>query len=171
MNQKQIIGAVVIIAVIIAGVVVYTRSHKVDNSTENANTQSTESLDANTNVNDAASTDTNTNTNIQGDAPTKEPVAPDGNDVAVVEIDYDGKAFSPSTVTIKSGDVVVFKNNSTTSFWPASGPHPTHTLYPEFDPKQAIAAGQSWQFKFTKVGTWPFHNHLNPSATGTIIVK
>lgn len=92
-------------------------------------------------------------------------------DVAVFEVDFDGTAFTPKTTTIKNGDIVVFKNNSDTAFWPASNNHPTHTLYPEFDPKKAIPAGEKFEFKFIKTGTWGFHDHLSPSITGTIIVK
>ena len=95
----------------------------------------------------------------------------DGNDVQVQQITYDGSKYSPATITIKTGDIIVFKNTSAASFWPASGPHPTHTNYPEFDPKQAVAAGKTYEFKFTKVGTWAFHDHLNPAARGTVTVN
>ncbi len=93
-----------------------------------------------------------------------------GPEVEVRQVLYDGSSFSPASLTIKAGDIVVFKNNSTTAFWPASAPHPTHTDYPEFDAKKAIPAGGLFQFKFTKVGTWGYHNHLNSSVFGKIIV-
>jgi hypothetical protein len=41
----------------------------------------------------------------------------------------------------------------------------------EFDAKAAIAPGKSFDFKFTKLGTWKFHDHLSPSSTGSIIVS
>ncbi len=91
-------------------------------------------------------------------------------DIQVVAINYDGKEFSPVSVNIKVGDYVIFYNKGTSAFWPASGPHPTHTSYPEFDAKKAIDAGGKFQFEFTKTGTWSFHDHLNPSAKGTVIV-
>ena len=94
----------------------------------------------------------------------------EGNDVQVQQISYDGDKFTPSTLTIKVGDIIVFKNQSKASFWPASNPHPTHTDYSELDPKQPISAGKTFQFKFTKVGTWGFHDHLNPRAYGKINV-
>src|ERR1051326_866180 len=58
----------------------------------------------------------------------------------VYEVDYTSSGFSPSTLTVKAGDTVVFKNKSSSAFWPASDPHPTHTDYPGFDAKQPIAA-------------------------------
>lgn len=92
-------------------------------------------------------------------------------DILVSEIVYDGKAFSPSTLNIKVGDIVVFRNKSEGDMWPASAPHPTHTDYPEFDPKDSIASGAKWQFTFLKVGNWKFHDHLNSSVFGTVNVS
>lgn len=94
----------------------------------------------------------------------------EGSDVQVFDIVYDGITFSPSSLSVKNGDVVIFKNKSQAAFRPASDPHPTHTDYPAFDAKQPIPAGKSYQFKFTKVGTWKFHDHLNPSAHGSVTV-
>lgn len=92
-------------------------------------------------------------------------------DIQVEEIVYDGKNFQPSSLTVKVGDIVIFRNKSTKAFWPASNPHPAHTDYPEFDAKKAVAAGQTFEFKFTKEGTWKFHDHLNPTATGVVVVQ
>ncbi len=96
-----------------------------------------------------------------------EPMAPD---IQVVEIDYDGSQYTPSTVSIKVNDYVFFKNKSNVEFWPASNPHPTHTDYPAFDAKKPIAAGGEYKFQFTKVGVWGFHDNLNPVAQGKITV-
>lgn len=79
--------------------------------------------------------------------------------------------FSPKDITIKKGDVIRFMTTANLQFWPASDPHPTHELFPEFDPQEPINPDQSWLFTFTKPGTWKFHNHLDPTSRGTIIVK
>jgi plastocyanin len=86
-------------------------------------------------------------------------------------VEMSGDKFSPGSVTINAGDTVTFKNVGSNPHWPASAPHPTHTTYPEFDPKHEIAAGQSWSFTFDKVGTWRYHDHLNSGVVGVIIVK
>lgn len=78
--------------------------------------------------------------------------------------------FEPKELTVTEGDEVLFINNDDTDHWPASNFHPTHTLYPEFDPLKGIHPGGSWKFKFEKVGTWRMHDHLSPHITGTIIV-
>lgn len=99
-----------------------------------------------------------------------EPMSPPSA-AANLEVVYTASGFSPKTLTIKTGDTVVFKNNSGEDFWPASGPHPTHTNYPEFDAKKAISSGGSYSFTFTRTGSWKYHNHLNPGSTGTITVQ
>lgn len=86
-------------------------------------------------------------------------------------ITYTETGFTPADLTIKTGETVIFKNNSTRAFWPASNDHPSHTIYPEFDPKKTIAAGESWSFTFTKVGSWKYHDHRAASLGGTITVQ
>ncbi len=94
-----------------------------------------------------------------------------GPDISVVEIDYEAAAFTPSAVDIKVGDYVIFKNKSQADLWVASNPHPTHTDYPEFNSQKPIPPGGKFQFQFLKAGNFGYHNHLNPSATGTINVS
>ncbi len=94
-----------------------------------------------------------------------------GGDLQVFEITYNGKQYTPKSLSVKSGDVVIFKNASTVPFWPASGSHPAHTAYPEFDPKKPVPAGGTFEFKFIRTGTWSFHDHLNPSTGGSVVVE
>ena len=84
---------------------------------------------------------------------------------------YSGSAFSPSTITVKLDTTVTFKNQGTGSMWVASAMHPTHQLYPEFDQNTSSGPGSEYSFTFTKKGSWGFHDHLNPSAWGRIVVE
>ncbi|HEY7147894.1 MAG TPA: cupredoxin domain-containing protein [Gaiellaceae bacterium] len=86
-------------------------------------------------------------------------------------VKFTDNGFEPSTLTINSGDTVKFENDSSDDFWPASNVHPTHLLYPGFDAKKPILSGDSYSFTFTKVGSWGYHNHLEPDVQGTIVVK
>lgn len=86
-------------------------------------------------------------------------------------VNYTDNGFSPASITVPKGATVMFNNNSSNPFWVASNPHPTHTDYPEFDAKKDISVGSSYDFTFTKTGTWGYHNHLNPSEGGTVIVQ
>lgn len=92
---------------------------------------------------------------------------------------YYTNGFAPNPLKIKVGETVTFKNDGAKPIWVASAVHPTHTAYPTtggcigstFDSCANIAAGKSWSFKFDFVGSWKYHNHLNPTDTGMIIVE
>lgn len=86
-------------------------------------------------------------------------------------VNYTDAGFNPSSIEIKKGDTVQFVNKSSGGMWVASGPHPTHTIYPEFDAKKSVPNGGIYEFTFTKVGSWSYHNHAGPEKSGTIIVK
>ncbi len=112
----------------------------------------------------------------------------------VIEITSSG--FSPNSVTITQGTTVTFVNKNSIDHWPASGMHPTHTIYPgvnyddgksyagskgcisegqsktgAFDACKGIKPGESWSFTFNQKGNWPFHDHLNTGSTGRITVN
>ena len=78
--------------------------------------------------------------------------------------------FEPVAIQIKKGTKVIFKNEDTESRWPASNLHPTHGIYPEFDPTQPVEQGGQWSFVFEKTGNWKYHDHLLPSLRGVITV-
>ncbi len=80
-------------------------------------------------------------------------------------------SFEPETLTIQKCTQVVFRNHEKNPHWPASNLHPTHGIYPEFDPLQPVEAGNEWSFVFDKAGSWRYHDHLAPSTRGTMIVE
>lgn len=80
------------------------------------------------------------------------------------------QGFEPKEVTIQKGETVVFVNEVAQDRWPASNIHPTHEIYPEFDPKTTVGPGKSWEFTFDKAGTWKYHDHLLSTMSGTITV-
>lgn len=80
------------------------------------------------------------------------------------------EGYEPKEVTIKQGDVVTWVNKTTEFHWPASDLHPTHGVYPEFDPLRPIAPDEEWSFKFDKVGVWKYHDHIRANKTGTVTV-
>lgn len=97
-----------------------------------------------------------------------------------VTITYTDNGFSPRDITIAQGTRVRFLNASHEAVWPASGVHPTHTLYPEkeasdclgsaFDACRGLVPGEFYDFTFNYVGTWPFHDHVHAYNSGSIIV-
>ncbi|MEZ4210425.1 MAG: cupredoxin domain-containing protein [Patescibacteria group bacterium] len=88
-----------------------------------------------------------------------------------VVVSYDGSGFSPVDVTLKVGDKIRFVNESDKSVWPAANPHPIHTSVPGLDSGRALAKGESFEFEFKSAGSFGFHNHLNPSQGGSILVQ
>lgn len=97
---------------------------------------------------------------------------------------YTEQGFSPKSIAVTLGTTVTFVNQSSEGMWVASAAHPTHTLYsgtgvsqhcPDttnsaFDACAAVTPGDSFSFTFNKEGTWKYHNHLNASQTGAVVV-
>ena len=80
-------------------------------------------------------------------------------------------SFEPTKISIKKGTTVTFVNKGEDDHWPASNIHPTHEIYPEFDPHKPILPGNSWSFTFDKKGIWRFHDHIFPQLTGAVTVE
>jgi plastocyanin len=85
-------------------------------------------------------------------------------------VNYTSNGFEPKSITIKTGQTVTWTNKNSDDLWVASNPHPTHTDYPGFDELKGMSTGQTYSFTFTKVGKWGYHNHLNPSQQGEVVV-
>lgn len=176
MSTSKVLGIIVLVAVLgFGGYWVY----------RNANVQ-----------NRGATTLGNGGNNVSkpqsGDSPSspENPGAPaatpaGGNPVArSVTVSITDSGFVPAMVNIKKGDSVTWVNNSSSPVWPASANHPTHTVYPGsgiekcdtadqpgiFDACLGIALGGSWTFRFNEIGSWKYHDHLDPSHFGTVNV-
>ncbi|MBI4033221.1 MAG: cupredoxin domain-containing protein, partial [Candidatus Blackburnbacteria bacterium] len=80
------------------------------------------------------------------------------------------RTFEPAEITVDQNATIIFVNQDEIPRWPASNIHPTHELYPEFDPKREIKPGETWSFKPKNPGTWKYHDHLNPHIRGIITV-
>lgn len=78
--------------------------------------------------------------------------------------------FSPATLTIKAGTKVTWVNQSGSNATVNSNPHPIHTDYPPLN-LGSFKDGGTLSLTFDKPGTYGYHNHLNPSESGTIIVQ
>lgn len=164
MSKQAVYGIVALIALIIIGGVVYMQSRP---TTEEASETDSAMMQDEVMTEDDKM--------ISEEDPMSEGQFSDENsmmgEVTVHEISFNGTAYSPAQVTIKNGDIVVFKNDSDKDFWPASAMHPDHLIYPEFDADKGIAPGGKYEFKFTKTGAWGFHDHLTPTAFGRITVE
>lgn len=86
------------------------------------------------------------------------------------EVSYTDTGYLPATLTVKKGTKVTFRNDSSGSMWTASGVHPTHQLLPGFDQLKSVSKGGVYEYTFTKVGTWKYHNHVKTADGGIVIV-
>lgn len=107
------------------------------------------------------------------------------NTPKTVIINMTDTGLNPSEITINAGDRIEFINQSLRPAWPASAVHPTHQAYPGsdikkcgtdesnsiFDACRGLQKGESFSFTFKEKGTWFFHDHLNSSLRGSIIVN
>lgn len=123
----------------------------------------------------------NTNQNVnqsQGEGPSD--VAASSSEI----IYYTSSGFQPADVTIDEGETVTWINNASSSMWVGSDRHPTHTNYAgtttsehceNGDSTEAAfdqcSSGDRFSFTFEKTGSWGYHNHRNPSNSGTVTVE
>ncbi len=81
----------------------------------------------------------------------------------VMIVNNNGFGFSPQTLTIAIGTIVIWKNNT-------SAPHTVTSDGSAFD-SGTIAPGGTFSFKFTHAGTFAYHCSIHPHMTATITVK
>lgn len=86
----------------------------------------------------------------------------------VVKITSSG--FLPQNITIKTGESVRWVNDETLDHAVNSAVHPTHLLYPPLN-LGLIKSGEEKSLEFPTAGTYKYHDHLNPSLTGSVTVQ
>lgn len=149
--MKRVLIIIVILAVLGAGGFLLVNRN--DNETESANT--------------APASETQPAVNP---TPAEDPQQAEIEAEAAAVITYTDDGFSPSTVKVKSGQVILVKNDSSGDLQFSSDEHPTHELNDELN-HIVINPGESQSFDVTEVGTWGYHNHLNSSHGGTIVAE
>lgn len=85
-------------------------------------------------------------------------------------ITYTDSGFTPATLSVKVGDTVTVVNRSSRPLQFSSDVHPTHTNNPELNQRTA-GPGDNVSFTINKPGTHGYHDHLDASRTGTLIVE
>lgn len=88
---------------------------------------------------------------------------------AQISISEDG--FVPGTITIKAGTQVTWTNTDKSSHQVASDPHPIHSGLADLE-SPALLTNDSYSFVFEEVGSFTYHDHLNPlKFRGTVVVE
>jgi len=79
--------------------------------------------------------------------------------------------FNPSTINIKVGQAVQWKNSDTLHHWISSDPYPSNDGLKELS-SNTMLSQDSYTFVFNKPGIYPYHDNLNPyKFRGEVIVK
>lgn len=85
-------------------------------------------------------------------------------------VSYTDNGFEPRDLLITRGTMVHFVNESSIDMWVASDDHPAHTVLPTFDQFKGSPPGEQYVYIFDQAGEWNYHDHLTPTAVGTITV-
>lgn len=91
------------------------------------------------------------------------------SDVALT-LTYTGKGFEPNLNVVKVGSQIRVRNRSVRLLSFVSDPYPTQNDEPELNIGN-LKPSESKTFFVTQKGTWGYHNALDPSQTGTLIVQ
>lgn len=92
-----------------------------------------------------------------------------GRSEVTVEMREEG--FVPERVQVDRGTRVTFVTSRDGQFWPASNPHPSHSFYYGFDPREPIEPDSSWTFVVEEPGVWGYHDHIRSYYAGTLYVE
>ena len=87
------------------------------------------------------------------------------------EIVYTNEGFSPTVLSIFSGDTVIFKNKSSKDFQPANDVRSGNTGYFGFGATTTISRKNQYRFTFTKKGSYGYYDSLNQNMFGAIVVR
>lgn len=150
MNRKVLIGIIAAAGIILLGTWAYIMSQPGTDNTAIDTPTPTPSSPVETN---------------EPPAPTEAVTEPTSS----ATIAFTDSGFSPATTTVKKGAVITVVNNSTVDVQFSSADHPTHQLRPELN-MERLQPGKSGTFTVTEVGTWGFHDHLDATKTGKIVV-
>lgn len=107
---------------------------------------------------------------VNPNSATVSPTQSANSTIAEASIFLTPTGFNPSSLTIKTGATVIWTNQSGAPGNISSDPHPIHTDYPPLNLGN-FDAGATLSLSFPAPGTYKYHNHLQPSQSGTIIVK
>lgn len=101
---------------------------------------------------------------------TQPETSPSGTVAEKNSVTLSADGFSPATLTVKVGTKVTWTNKSGGAATINSSPHPIHTDYQPLN-LGTFQDGGTLSLTFDKAGTYGYHNHLDPSQKGTIVVQ
>ena len=94
-------------------------------------------------------------------------------------VSFTERGFEPMSVTIQKGETVRFVNNSDANLWVAATGD-SGAIYPgtghecgqsAFDTCKTLKNGEFWEFTFSTVGAWSYHDNFDVERTGVVVVQ
>jgi plastocyanin len=90
---------------------------------------------------------------------------------AIAKVSLTNNGFSPASVTVKAGNIVEWtSHDETQTHQVAANPLQVHSELPSLVSSQ-LGQGAVYRFKFTKPGTYHYHDEINPTLNGTVVVQ
>lgn len=143
MNNKNIIVLIIVLLVIGAGIYFFTPKP----------------ISAPT-IPATNSTTSNSTIPTPEPTPVSTPVPVSAPTPIIHNVSIAGFAFSPSSITVKKGDTIVWMNKD-------SAPH---TVTGGNLNSPTLSQNKTYSFVFDKTGTFSYHCSIHPSMTGTVTV-
>jgi plastocyanin len=108
----------------------------------------------------------------QHNVPSIATISDGSNSVPAALVSITSSGFSPATISVQQGQTVMWLNLDNSPHQPASDPYPLSNGLAGFDDKTPLNDADSYGFRFDKVGTYTYHDQLNPfQYKGTVIVR
>lgn len=183
MNTQKLVIIIGVLILIIIGWWSFGGDSEIADDDLNEEARQEEVLNTNTETK-TSNTSSNTSTNVTADPNAIAPVltgeTSTGSTMETntqveagpeIFVRYTNVGFLPKSITVEEGTTVTFTNESTRTMWVASDNHPSHSILPEFDQKEAVTTGGTYSYTFTKAGQWGFHNHTRPQDEGIVFVN
>ncbi len=99
--------------------------------------------------------------------------SPSGRNVSagprVAKVTVTAGGFVPATLSITKNTKVIWTNGDNKLHRIQANPHPTGDSLPGLK-SEVLANGHTYEYTFTKTGTYAYHDFINPTTNGTIEV-
>lgn len=161
MSKTAITLIIIVIVAVLLGAVIFA----LQNGKSNIN-QSNDDAATRTDVNSA---NTNRTSNVNSAALNSNSSARAANEVSVKK-----SAFVPKYLTVSAGQKVTWSNDDSIVHYVAPDDHPAHDRYSgvwDDDGAGRVSPGETYSITISTPGTYTYHDHLNPTITGTLVVK
>ncbi len=87
------------------------------------------------------------------------------------QVIYADGCFLPNPLKIKAGESVIFTDKDEKEMWIESDKKGDDLILRNFTSGQSWSVGQSYSYKFSKTGSYGYHNKKKPQDVGRIIVQ